>query len=240
MNKEYSDILENDISKNKAARTAGVFYLVLAITGTFNFFVKEKLFVYGNPQETVQNIVSSEWLFITSMVSEILMSTSWILIAIALYALFRKVQKSIAVLMLSLVLVGGAVIYITVITQMASLVIINNASGYLATFDTNQQHSLALLFLEISKESVYANYICMGLWMFPFAFFVFKSGCFPKTISKIWGVLLVAGGLGYLIDFFAYFLYPDIFINLTHFAFLGDLFSLFWLLIMGVKTSENG
>ena len=239
MNVEHNDEVEIEISKNIAARTAGFFYLLLAITGTFNFFVKEKLFVYGNPQETVQNIVSSEWLFITSMVSEILMSTIWIFIGLALYILFRKVRRSIAVLMLSLVLVGGAVIYITVITQMAALVVIKNSVGYMAVFDTNQVHSLALLFLEISRESVYANFICMGLWMFPFAYFVLKSGYFPKTVSIIWAVLLIAGGLGYLIDFFTYFLLPDLFIIVTEFAFWGDLFSLFWLLIMGIKIPKS-
>ena len=142
-------------------------------------------------------------------------------------------------MMLSLVLVGGAVIYITVVTQMAALVVIKNQAGYLAVFDANQLHSLALLFLEISRESVYANYICMGVWMFPFAYFVWKSGYFPKTVSIIWGVLLVVGGLGYLIDFFTYFLAPDLFIGVTEFAFWGDLFSLFWLLIMGVKIPKS-
>jgi len=92
-----------------------------------------------------------------------------------------------------------------------------------------------MLFLEISRESVYANYIFMGMWMFPFAFFVLKSGYFPKTISKIWGALLIIGGMGYIIDFFTYFLLPDIFMSVTGFAFGGDLLSIFLLLILEVK-----
>ncbi|MFC1527502.1 DUF4386 domain-containing protein [Candidatus Neomarinimicrobiota bacterium] len=225
-------------SNTKIARLAGFFYLILAITGIFSFFVKEKLVVYGDPQVTVTNILSSESLFIFSIISELIMATSWILIAVTLYALFKKVNNNIAVLMVSLVLVGGAIIYINVISQIATLTIIKNTTGYLSTFNTSQLYSLAMLFLEISRESVYANYIFMGLWMFPFAFFVFKSEFFPKTISKIWGILLIVGGLGYIVDFITYFLSPNIFMNLTSFVFLGDLFSIIWLLIKGANTPK--
>ena len=240
MNTNMNKIEVTDNSKNKAARLSGFFYLILAITGTFTFFVKEKLIVYGDPQVTAMNISSSELLFLISIVSELIMASSWILIAIALYKVFQKINNLMAVLMLTLVSVGGAIIYINVTCQIASLIILKNATGYLATFNTNQIQSLAMLFLDISKESVYANYLFMGLWMFPFAFFVYKSRYFPRIISQIWSVLLIIGGLGYITDFFTYFLLPDIFIAISRFAFGGDLFSIFWLLIMGVKASNKG
>lgn len=228
-----------EINKNKAAKLAGLSYLLLAITGIFTFFVKEKLIVYGDPAITVNNILSSESLFTLSIVSELIMATSWIFIAIALFALFKEVSRNIAVLMVSLVLVGGAVIYIDVICQMASVVIINNTNGYLSSFNLEQLQALAMLFLEISRECVFANYIFMGLWMFPFAFFVLKSGYFPRIISKIWGALLIIGGLGYIIDFSTYFLIPDAFLSVTGFAFGGDLLSIILLLVLKIKSATD-
>lgn len=222
--------------KNIAAKLAGLSYLILAITGIFTFFVKEKLIAYGNPELTANNILSSESLFTLSIVSELIMATSWIFIAIALYALFKEVSRNTAVLMLSLVLVGGAIIYIDVVCQMASLLIIKNANGYLASYSLEQVQALAMVFLEINRECAFANYIFMGLWMFPFAYFVFKSAFFPRIISKIWGTLLIIGGLGYIIDFTTYFLIPDAFISITGFAFGGDLLSIFLLLFLKIKN----
>ncbi len=226
-------------SDNKTARLAGFFYLLLAITGTFNFFVKEKLFEYANPEATANKISASLSLFTLSIVSEQIMATVWILIAITLYALFKKVSKNISFLMVSLVLVGGALVYLTVASQIAALVIVKNTTGYFASFDTTQIHALVMLCIDVARELAYANYIFMGIWMFPFAYLVMKSGFFPKTVSKIWGVLLIFGGLAYIIDFFTYFLFPGVFFHLTPFAFGGDMFSILWLLIMGVSHQKT-
>lgn len=228
----------NDNSNNVLARLAGFLYLLLAITGTFPFIIEEQLVKYGDPQTTAANILSSQSLFITSIVSELLMASIWILIGITLYRLFKKVNKNLSFLMVSLVLAGGAIVFISVTFQIAALNIITNQTGYLASFNTEQLNALMMLFLDIAKDSTFSNFIFMGLWMFPFAYLVIKSGYFPKTISLIWGVLLIIGGLGYLIDFFTYFLVPDYFVDCTRYAFSGDLFSLFWLLIMGVKTAN--
>ena len=167
------------------------------------------------------------------------MATSWIFIAIILFALFKKVNRNIAVLMLSLVLVGSAVLFFDVICQIASVLIIKNTNGYLASFSLEQTQALSLLFLEISRDCVYEDYIFMGLWMFPFAYFVVKSGYFPRTISKIWGFLLLIGGLGYMIDFITYFLIPNAFISVTEFAFGGDLLSIILLLVLRIKSTTD-
>ena len=72
--------------------------------------------------------------------------------------------------------------------------------------------------------------------MFPFAFFVFKSGYFLGVISKIWAALLFIGGFGYIIDFLSYYLFPQLFISVTEFAFGGDLLSIVLLLFLKVKN----
>ncbi len=221
--------------QNATARLAGFLYFLLAITGTFPFLIEEKLVVFGDAQTTAANLISFKSLFIASIVSELVMATIWILIGITLYALFEKVNKKIAFLMVSLVLVGGAIIFISTINQIAALIILTNATGYLATFNAEQINSLVMLFIDIGRASTIADYIFMGLWMFPFAYFVTKSGFFPKKVGVIWGFLLVIGGLGYITDFTTFFIFPDYYIDLTSIAFGGDLFSIIWLLFVGVK-----
>lgn len=225
-----------DIKKTRTARLAGVFYFILAITGIFTFIIKERIISYGDPLVTAENISSTESLFMLSNISELIMATSWICIAIALYALFKKVRNNIAVLMLSFVLVGGVLIFVNVIFQIASVVVIKNVNGYLASFNVEQVQALAMLFLEISRICVFSNYIFMGLWMFPFAFLVIKSGYFPQILSKIWAILLLVGGIGYIIDFITYFLFPNISISVTEFAFGGDLLSIFLFLLLKIRN----
>lgn len=225
-------------NKNRIAKSAGISYLILAITGIFSFYVESKLIVESS-QTTVNNILSYEFLFRLSIVSELVMATSWILIAIFLFALFETVNRTLAFLMAGLVIAGGAIIFIEEINLIAALLVLENATGYLAAFEPEQLNGITMLFLDISKQSMYGNFIFMGLWMFPFAYFVFKSGFFPKTISIIWGILLVIGGLGYIIDFFTYFLFPDLFLNFVAITFVGDLFSIFWLLFKGVKSKGD-
>jgi len=63
---------------------------------------------------------------------------------------------------------------------------------------------------------------------------VFKSGYIPGIL----GVLLIIGGLGYLIDFFAFFLFPNVNATISQFTFLGELLLPLWLLIKGVNVER--
>ena len=53
-----------DISLPKAARAAGVLYLIIIIAGIFaEFFVRQSLIVPGDATATANNIMASEGLF---------------------------------------------------------------------------------------------------------------------------------------------------------------------------------
>jgi Domain of unknown function (DUF4386) len=227
------------LTKPQAARLAGLSYVLLAVTGVYTDVVKKKLIVGGDASATAEKILASEGLFVLNIFSELMTATSWSLIAIALFALFRKVQPGMAVLMLSLVLIGSAVLVINTAFQIAALIVLQNATGSLTSFSTVQLKELALLFLDTAGKIVIADFIFMGLWMFPFAFFVVKSGFFPRTASLIWSFLLVVGGFGYLFDYVTYFHWPDAYVDMTSFAFWGDVFSILWLLLGRVDLGRS-
>jgi len=156
----------------------------------------------------------------------------------ALYVLFKPVNKNYAFLMVSLVLIGGAITCINTLNQFAALLILNGAD-YLIAFETNQLQALTMLFLDLFKYGVLINQIFFGLWLFPLGYLVFKSDYFPKIIGKILGVLLIIAGLGYLIDFSTFFLFPNFDVTITNFTFWGELILLLWLLIKGVRIPEK-
>ena len=69
-------------------------------------------------------------------------------------------------------------------------------------------------------------------------YLIFKSGYFPRIL----GVLVVVGALGYLIESFGNFLYPNyaeifaVVVGVT--AVIGELPFFLWLLIKGVNVQR--
>lgn len=220
-------------SNKKTARIAGFLYLIVAITGFFSYFVRGKLIVPGDASVTANNIMASEWLFRIGLMSELIMITCWILVAHALYKLFKPVNKNHVLLMVSFVLVGSAIVCINILSQFVALLVLNGAD-YLTVFGTDQLQSLAMLFLDLSKHGSFIAYIFFGLWLFPLGYLVFKSSFLPRII----GILLIIAGLGYLIEFFTFFFLPNFDVGITLFTFWGELILLLWLLIKGIKIPE--
>ncbi len=229
---------EKDNTLKKTARHAGFLYLIVAITGLFSFFVNKKLIVSGDATTTANNILAPVSLFNLSIVSELIMATCWILTALALYQLFKSVNKNHAILMVSLVLVGSAITFVNVINKITAMLILNG-SGYLTVFEINQLQALAMLFIDLSQNGVFICYIFFGLWLFPLGLLVLRSGYFPKIVGRIMGVLLIIAGAGYLIKFFTFFFFLNFNSAITSYTFFGELFLLLWLLIKGVTIPKT-
>jgi hypothetical protein len=221
-------------SNQKTARIAGFLYLLVAITGFFTYFVNGKLIIPGDPSATANNIMTSAGLFRLGLMSAIIMIICWVLVALALYKLFKPVNKNQCLLMVSFVLVGSAIVCINILNQFVALFVLNNAD-YLTSFGTNQRQSLAILFIDFSKHGSYIAYIFFGVWLFPLGYLVFKSGFVPGII----GVLVIIAGLGYLIEFFTFFFLPNLDVNISLFTFWGELLLLLWLLFKGVNVQHQ-
>lgn len=222
-------------SPKKNARIAGFFYLILAITAFFTLFVDKKLVISGDAVITANNILNSMSLFNLGIVSELIMAVFWILTAFMLYKLFKPINKNNALLMFSLVLVGGAIACINTLNKIVAIIILNG--NYLRVFEASQLESLTMLFLNLYQNGVVINHIFFGLWLVPLGLLIIKSRYFPKIISRIIGILLLVAGIGYLADVFIFFFLPSFNIRITDYTFWGELILLLWLLIKGVKPN---
>ena len=230
-----------DMSPRKAAKIAGVVYLIIFVLGIFsNMIVRPGLIVYGDAATTVNNIMANELLFRLVFVSDLLFVTVWLLLPLALYKLLKPVNNIHAVLMVLFALVMVPIMFINNVFQLAALLLLSGAD-YLAVFETSQLHAQAMFFLDLRGTGFQMPSIFYGLWLFPFGYLVYKSGSVYKSgiIPKILGVLLMIGCFGYLIDFFTIFLLPDIDAgNIRLATSIGEFLSPFWLLFFAGKNPK--
>src|SRR2546423_7835628 len=75
-------------------RFAGLLYILMSIPGFFAMvYVPSKLIVHGNAAATANNIAASEMLFRFGIVAQLISQVGFIFVALALYDLFKGVNR---------------------------------------------------------------------------------------------------------------------------------------------------
>ncbi|MGI9552554.1 MAG: DUF4386 domain-containing protein [Aurantibacter sp.] len=223
----------------KSARIAGIFYLILIVSGIFSLmYVPSQLIEWEDASKTVNNITRSQLLWKLGIISNLICFTCFILLPLALYRLLKPVNKTHAALMVILAITSVPISYLNIANHIDVLSLINNAE-YLEFFTVDQLNIEVMSLLESYNNGNMVAHIFWGLWLFPFGYLVYKSGFLPKFL----GIMLMLGCFGYLIDFIGYFLFEGY--GKTLFATIvgipssiGELGICLWLLIVGIKAPK--
>jgi len=220
-------------SINKTARMAGFLYLLMTPLSILGIIYIPTLIVSGDPVATVNHIMAHELLFRLSMVSALLVQIVQIIVALLLYKILKPVNKDRAVLMVIFILVAVPIAMLNEVNNFAALLLAGGA-GSLPGFSADQIQALVPMFLEFHKYGINIASIFWGLWLFPMGYLVFKSGYLPKFL----GVLLIVIGLGYLIDFVTFSLFPNFHFMVGTFTGFLEILLPLWLLIKGVNVER--
>ncbi|QOG01295.1 DUF4386 domain-containing protein [Flavobacterium sp. MDT1-60] len=222
-------------SNKKKARIAGLLYLVVVLTGFFSLaYVPSKLIFWDNPTETFNAIKASQTLFRFGIVSGIICYIFFLMLPVALYKLLAPVNELYAKLMVLLAIISVPVSFLNIQNKFSVLSLINGEND--TVFTNEQLQSQVMFYLNQYDNGILMVSIFWGLWLFPFGYLVYKSGFLPT----IFGVLLIMGCFGYLINFFGNTLIP----GYSDFGFskyiripsaLGEIGICLWLLIIGAK-----
>lgn len=226
-------------STKKTARIAGALYLVVVVSGIFSLlYVPSQLIVWDDASATVANIVASELLFRLGIVSGLICYLAFLVLPLVLHELLKPVNKTYALLMVVLAVVSVPIAYINMISKLDVLTLISGGE-YTNAYQADQLHAQVMLLLESHNNGILIVQLFWGLWLLPFGYLVFKSGFLPK----IFGILLMAGCFGYLIDFLGYFLFPGYgdtiiptLVGLP--ASLGETGICLWLLMVGIQEQK--
>ncbi len=216
----------------RISRIAGIFYLIVAITGFFIMDTWNKVMVYGDISATISNISANESLFRISLLSNVIMTLAWVILSIYLYRIFNALNKTTSLIMVVLVLLGSSMTLFSTLTKTAALELIT----------TNSKESVDYLvsaFLKLSNSGTMFAYIFFGLWLLPLGILIYKSDISPSYVKIPLSILVLIAGIGYLIDYLVFQFNSPIDKNVTQFTFYGEVFLLLWLLIKGIKVQKR-
>ncbi len=184
------------VSPRRAALIAGAGYVAIFFLAIFaNFYVRTGLIEADDPATTIQNIADSQSLFRLGTVSFLAVFIVDVVVAWALYVLFRSVNRDVSLLsawfrLVYTVMLGVALIFFFIAAQMVA------GGGYLSAVDADQSAIPVMLLLDAFNYAWLIGLACFGVHLLLMGYLVIASGAAPKIL----GVLLAIAGAAYLID----------------------------------------
>ncbi len=219
----------------RASMTAGVGLLLMSALGPFGILV-EGLVAPGDAAQTAANIMASQGLFRFGIASLFLVVALDVVVAWALYRVFRPVSEGLSMIAAWFRLAYAGVFMVAISQLVGVLHLLGD--DYLAVFSADELHAQALLGINAFSDIWNAGLFLFGLHLLVVGYLAYRSGYVPRLL----GVLLGIAGLGYAFDSFVAVLSANPPIKMSIFTFIGELLLALWLVIWGrrLTLSESG
>jgi len=194
-------------SQNKAARLAGLLYLIAMATGLFaEFYVHfpSTLVVSGNAVKTASNIIANERLYRIGIANNTITFAIDVVLIWALYVLLRPVNRNLALLAVLFRLLETTLACFAIINYYVAMQFVVDAD-HLKAFDSNQMQALSILHDTYALTFIIVA-IFLGLGSTIFNYLLFRSGYIPKVLA-VWGIF---SSLLLLISQFTIIIFPEV------------------------------
>lgn len=207
---------------NSASVVAGLGLLLMAGLSAFGIFVAlGGLGTPGDAARATKAIADSEDLFRWGVLSLLLVAVLDIVVAAALLDVFTPVSRRLSTLA-AWFRVAYAAVFLVAISQLLGVLLptgdVGQVAGNIQSFDDIWHTGLNLF----------------GVHLVLIGYLVYRSGFAPKAL----GFLLVAAGVGYLVDGVSSVLVRGYSANVAQFTFVGEVVLIFWLLIKGRRVTS--
>jgi hypothetical protein len=214
-------------------------YLFIIVAALFGeAYVRGRLIEWGDAAATAANILGAETLFRVGLAGEMLTCVCDVALSVILYVLLKPVSRILALLGAAFRLTFVAIYGVAKLFEVAALVALGSVDR-LSALEPQQLHDLAYLSLRVHSYGYGVSLLFFGVCCVLFGHLIRSSGFLPRII----GVLLVIGGVGYVIFsltqilspvFAARMLFPWIMLP----AFVAELALCLWLLVKGVDAEK--
>ncbi len=224
----------NDVSLANAAIISGLGLLLMTISFLVaDLLIFQKVIIPEDAVTTAKNIMSHGLLFRTGICAFLVVIVCDIIVAWALYVLLKPVNKSLSLLTAWFRLVYSTIFAVALVNYLEVFQLLTG-SEYVTVFEPAQLNAQVMLSINAFSEGWAIGFIFFGLHLTLLGYLAFRSDYIPKTL----GILLTIAGVGYLIDYFAKFLFPDANVMTSMIVGWGELLFMFWLLIKGKQIRE--
>lgn len=177
----------------KHARVAGLLYLAVAIIAPFSLSYVPSL-LNGSLGNVAEAIRAHETLLRLSLTSELVYQAIEVFITLALYNLFRGINRHLALQMLVLGLLPIPMVFLNQITEWGAITLAVH-DGALTTISPDTRAEFASFLHGLHRQGLVIAGAFWGLWLLPLGRLIMLSGFLPKLL----GYSVVIGGLGYLL-----------------------------------------
>ncbi|WP_445383043.1 DUF4386 domain-containing protein [Robiginitalea sp. IMCC43444] len=214
------------------ARTAGVWYLLMAISGIVGFLIiHPQIFDSSDPQKTLTNLIEQDSLARTRLLLEFAIIVSQALTAVWFYKLFRGINEWAAWTVGIWGIVNAVAIMVSAIA-MGTAIEMAGASSPPEDILMSIQLLTGLL-----GNAWGVGGLFFGLWLIPLGYILISSKRMPVWLGRT----LVAGGFGYLIS--TAINYSGLEISwaryLTLPATVGEFWMIGYLLVFGIRQAKQ-
>lgn len=214
------------------ARLTGLWYLLLAVSGIMGFMVfHPQVYLSNDPEKTLSNLMNHASAARMRLLFELVIIVSQALAAVWFYKLFKEINQWAATVLCIWGTVNSVVIMVSAISM-------NAAIDIAASSQTIQEKTLVIQLLgNLIANSWSIGGLFFGLWLLPMGYIIISS----KRMPVVLGYVLVAGGIGYLLQTFlnAAGVQHKYLSLLVMPATAGELWIVGYLLILGIRPALN-
>lgn len=184
-------------NRKSLLRAAGLLYLLVVVSGMFALaYVPAQLINWNNPLSTFEQISINETLFRSGIASSVICYAAFVCLPIVLFQFFKPVNTFAAQAMCALALLSVPVSFVNLISRYTILSLIET---YRVTGGSKEEYAVKVMQQLLHYDhGILVSLFFWGIWLVPLGYLFYKADFSPKVL----GILLAAGGLGHLINFF--------------------------------------
>ncbi len=219
------------------SQLAGLIYLIIAIIGGFSIgYMPSVIIAEGNTVLTFQNLIDNQELFRWGIAGDIAVMVLEIVLTVMLYQLFKSFSTTGMTIATYSRLAMAIIMGMNLINYMIPAIIMTQPE-YLSSFSSTELESLTFLFFKAHKYGELAWQIFFAIHLFMLGYVIRKS----RKTSKWLGIIMLAGGIGYVGDSFIQFTLMNseilsvLFSSLLVLAVIAEFWFAFWLLTKGMN-----
>ena len=220
------------LTLRQAALIAGIAYLLMPVTFA-EFHAFPALLIPNHIDQTTQNILAHQTLFVVGMLCHLITLILDVVIAWALYVLFVPVNRALSLLAAWFRLVYTVIAFVGLF-KLVTVFRLLTVPNFQIVFGDQPLHAQVQLLLSSFRYEWSMSLVIFGIHLALVGYLI----CRCSYIRKVLGILLIIVGAGWLIYPLKPYLYPSAPLDFIPWVGFGELVFPLWLVIMGWRIQE--